>query len=171
MQAFWSFVASVYMFPIEMWKDGNYYDSWPYYIGAGFMFALIWGGSAAIVYFAALGIRNRYRWYTKREHCQHCGTWTIGTADAEYDDCDRKQACCWPCIYMHRAKSEDTYQCPADGNTMRKVINELGIIIDECTDCGGVWMTRAERDAIISNAEDDAAATGMLTGLAIGIST
>lgn len=171
MQAFWSFIVSVYMFPVKMWKDAEYYESWGYYIGAGFFFALIWGGSAAIVYFTALGIRNRYRWYTQRERCQHCGDWTVGNADAAYDDCKQQEACCWPCIYRHRAMAERVYMCPEDGTEMRKVINELGVIIDECTSCGGVWMTRAERDAIIENAEDDAAATGMLTGLAIGIST
>lgn len=171
MQAFWSFIVSAYMLPIKTWEDGVYYESWGYFIGAGFLFILIWGGTAAIIYFSARGIRNRYTWYTQREHCQHCGAWTIGEADKTYDDCDSKKACCWSCIYRHRAMAEATYMCPADGNEMRKVINDLGIIIDECTDCGGVWMTRAERDAIIENAEDDAAATGMLTGLAIGIST
>jgi hypothetical protein len=51
------------------------------------------------------------------------------------------------------------------------VINHLWLIIDKCPSCKSVFISDPELAELLEDAEDDGHASGMITGIAIGIST
>ena len=69
----------------------------------------------------------------------------------------------------HKAAAESQYHCPVDSTPMTKVINHLNLIIDKCPSCQGVWLSGAELQHMLDDAEEDGEVTGMLTGIAVGI--
>ena len=46
-----------------------------------------------------------------------------------------------------RAETEDARECPIDGTSMGKDV-VLGVIIDRCSSCGGVWLDGGELELI-----------------------
>ena len=62
-----------------------------------------------------------------------------------------------------QAASEETRKCPLDGAEMQKQVI-LGIIIDRCGTCKGVWLDGGELEQIKGNVEA-VAARDLLRGM------
>lgn len=66
---------------------------------------------------------------------------------------------CGECELAIKAEREDRMNCVHDGSLMRKEVIE-GVIVDRCTDCGGVWFDGGELE-VLSNVLRLAAEQGM----------
>lgn len=77
-------------------------------------------------------------------------------------------------LIEEKTKDEKTLGCPVDGSAMHKlVLNGTEIVVDQCPECGGTWLSRDE----IHELEEDLGqpgytgsfSSGMTAGMSSGI--
>ena len=169
MNAFWNFVVSVIASPVTNWNYAVQYNNGERFFIAILAAILVWVIPLIILTVFTWAIVKKTHWLRHREHCQHCQRWTIGPAGEQFVGCNPSEPCCAECYMEHKAAAESQYHCPVDGTPMTKVINHLNLIIDKCPGCQGVWLSGAELQHMLDDAEEDGEAAGMLTGIAVGV--
>lgn len=83
------------------------------------------------------------------EKCHRCGVRTRNKAD-DAPVCER---CAAEMTLAVSAGAEDARSCPVDGADMRKEIAHM-VVIDRCSECGGVWLDAGELRLIREDAEE-----------------
>jgi hypothetical protein len=83
------------------------------------------------------------------EKCNRCGVRTRNKAD-DVPVCER---CATEMELAVAAGSEDVRSCPVDGADMKKEIAHI-VVIDRCSECGGVWLDAGELRLIREDVED-----------------
>lgn len=72
---------------------------------------------------------------------------------------------CESCEAELRIAREKERLCPTDGEPMAKEL-VLGVVIDRCPTCGGVWLDAGELQLVRDAAEKNAWSQALLVGLA-----
>ena len=78
------------------------------------------------------------------ERCARCGN---RRTKREYEGVPTCESCEEELRARARAEGEERRQCPIDGTAMGKDV-VLGVIIDRCPSCRGVWLDGGELDLI-----------------------
>lgn len=96
-------------------------------------------------------------------NCARCGTRRTHSKVDDIPTCTE----CEESILKAKVASEERRFCPVDGAPMNKeVVHKL--VLDRCTQCGGVWLDAEELDAIKKAASQDGYASGLAQGIGIG---
>lgn len=72
---------------------------------------------------------------------------------------------CEACEERLRSAQEEPRNCPDDGGVMRKEL-VLGVVIDRCPTCRGVWLDAGELKRVREGAAKEAWSQALLVGLA-----
>lgn len=163
MSDFFDFLLSYFQLQPE-YLTGE--TDWFLTISIWFVGLVVLGCILAPIFFAVCFAWRKAMWIAKRERCQHgeCGhQWTLEVAEDEYPSCIVGKPCCNDCFdrhegdaFLRRVEAEPVYNCVDGHGPMQKVVVEAlngKIVIDECGQCGGVWLDRHELDAIERLAE------------------
>ena len=99
------------------------------------------------------------------ERCARCGTSRSKGGFEGLPTCDA-------CELKIQAKREEKRACPTCAITMSKaVVLDVGIVIDRCPSCVGVWLDGGELDLVkkaMENGGGSDFASGMVLGMAMG---
>ena len=55
---------------------------------------------------------------------------------------------CEACWYLINPRNEMMRKCPVDAANMKKRLVAEAVVIDVCTECGGIWFDKGELEII-----------------------
>lgn len=192
---FFQLIADVYTFPLSMHtscvRDGSYITNCERdWVGTILFGTAIYGSTLLVLGLICVPVVRRIWILVKRERCQHTECdhqWTLKISDGSEPGCQAGQGCCGACEARHkhdalvrRTEDEPRISCPQGHGAMEKVIS-CDLIIDECKECGSVFLDGGElAKALRRSHRDEYSAdhlfgyntghlVGMSNGLAVGI--